>query len=151
MSLNNAQKENLKTLIDALNLGEYEQAWCALREGNCYCIGGVMCDMSNMGEWESATGGRYSFVVRESSYCCPDCTSYLPPKDVYTVPSQVQEFYGVTKDVASVLMEANDLLAPFNVIATALEWYVEDDGEGKKWAKAVRPYLRKITKERLQI
>ena len=151
MSLNNAQKENLKTLIDALNLGEYEQAWGALREGNCYCIGGVMCDMSNMGEWESATGGRYSFVVREPSYCCPDSTSCPPPKDIYILPSQVREYYGVTKDVATILMEANDLLAPFNVIATALEWYAEDDGEDERWAKAVWPYLTTPTKRRLNV
>ena len=150
MQLTEQQQENLAKLIDALNLGEYQQAWGALREGNCYCIGGVMCDISNMGEWKSVTGARYSFVLREQSYC-PDSTHCPPPKGIYIVPSQVQEFYGVTKDVASVLMEANDLLAPFKVIATALEWYAEDDGEGKKWAKAVWPYLSKITKERLNI
>lgn len=51
--------------IKALRSGEYKQNFGSLRDKDCYCAAGVLCDLyikENSGaEWERSHDGKYSF------------------------------------------------------------------------------------------
>lgn len=149
MSLTKSQKDNLNTLINTLEMGEYNQTRGILRRGDCYCIGGVMCDISGMGEWgrvlhETALKNEF---IGEDGFCfhpnveAEDFNFFPDRQYIGAVPSVVQVYYGMTDEAMSVLMDANDNDAPFRTMATALEQYIECDGEGEEWMNALRPYL----------
>lgn len=60
-----------KQLIDALRSGKYQHFTGALRCGDCFCALGVLCDISNLGNWRQ---GRYvvNDTVRSTSCIPPD-------------------------------------------------------------------------------
>ena len=69
------QKENRKIWVAALRSGDYRQGMNALRLGDCYCVMGVLCDVSNLGGWKRIKDSvvqSYSVNGNSSSHMIPD-------------------------------------------------------------------------------
>lgn len=54
---------NIQTLIAALRNGRYQQTAHYLRDGDCYCFAGVICDLYDPSRWHKneAPGKLYSY------------------------------------------------------------------------------------------
>lgn len=44
--------EAKEKIVAALRSGKYKQGRGQLRKGDCYCVWGVICDVSGLGEWD---------------------------------------------------------------------------------------------------
>jgi len=95
--------------IEALRSGKYKQGRFKLRtRDDCYCCLGVLCDVSNISEWE----------VNGSSYSYDGALSFLPP----SLWSQL------TPEERDYLMQMNDRGdMSFPIIADWIAVYVEED------------------------
>lgn len=89
-------KEAIRTWVEALRSGRYEQAVGALRDdADRYCCLGVACDVSGIGAWadtptEAAGLGRNAYrytPVRGN-----------PTSEIAALPPAVMEHYGLDSD-----------------------------------------------------
>lgn len=135
MQLTEQQQENLAKLIDALESNQYEQTKHRLRDNEGYCVGGVMCDISERGTWrlKSPMGHRYFEYALACSKQPGDDNSFIG-----VVPGVVALDFGLTRGVVEILSAANDEGADFLELANALKRYAHDDGQGTKWSQALR-------------
>lgn len=67
--------------VAALRSGEYEQDTKVMhRGGKCFCALGVLCDVSDKGEWVPVLGGEYnSFKTNGSSIASIYQSSWVTP------------------------------------------------------------------------
>ena len=91
----------------------YEQTTQVLRGEDGYCIGGVMCDMSDLGEWE-LKGQNWQFRVGDS-----DVAHY---KDI---PVAVIRHYGMPKSLSGLLIIKNDRGKSFRNISSYIREWME--------------------------
>lgn len=97
--------------LEALRSGKYDQTTGQLRDGNCFCCLGVLCDVFNPNGWEGVTG------TREWSYGeGPD-----EQHEVGVLPHDFKVTYGIGGDVESRLIEMNDDGQTFSQIANYIE------------------------------
>lgn len=85
-------KENRAALVAALRSGEFRQTTGNLRsrdeQGDCYCVLGVACEISGLGQWEAAGLKMFEYVPEAD------------PLDGRTggLPRVVREHFGFTTD-----------------------------------------------------
>ena len=140
------QKERLNDLIKRLENGEYKQAKGMLRVDDRYCISGVMCDLSGMGEWVEYNNE----CVEDDNECVEDDNektylsfSYNTPNGFHYMtlePSEVSKHFGLNMGASGILTQANDDGASFIRMAHALRIYLEDNGESTRWLKILNVY-----------
>ena len=135
MQLTEQQQENLANLIDGLVSNKYQQTRFTLRDDNGYCVGGVMCDISERGTWrlKSPMGHRYFEYNMAGSNLPTDADLFIS-----LVPAVVALDFGLTRGAVEILSAANDAGADFLELANALDRYAHDDGQGTKWSQALR-------------
>lgn len=105
------EAELKKKWIDALN--NYSQCIGQLRDcDNNYCCLGVLCDISNYGEWEDKGNGDYRY--RESQY--GNCNDER-------LPLGMVDSIGLDLDDEEVLINMNDSGCSFKEIG---EWIDEN-------------------------
>lgn len=101
-------------LLEALRDSKYQQIIGRLRRGDCFCVGGVMCDVhhkiSKRGKWvetnEHGMNGEklYAYAVRESTYGHTEGA----------VPKQVREYFGLNEVTGSSERPITDRLMDHN-------------------------------------
>lgn len=126
------QKERLNDLIEKLENGEYNQTKGRLRINDSYCISGVMCDLSSIGEWVEYDKNR---TYRSFFYKTPNSFIHATSE-----PPKVSKHFGLSTSVSAILAQANDNGASFPRIAHALRTYLEDNGESPRWLKMLNTY-----------
>jgi hypothetical protein len=111
--------------IEALESGEYEQAFGALRIGNCYCAEGVLCDVyrkyNKNVEWRA--GGVISNIYYIILY---DSAMYLQ-SSLYSMPKEIRRWIKLCIAPEYLLTLNDSLKLNFNQIATRLRkiWNLE--------------------------
>jgi hypothetical protein len=96
--------------IEALKSGEYSQAQNTLRDGNCFCCLGVLCDVIDKTKWKP---DRYP--LEESK--CPmlyEGVEIIPPRTVI-------DKAGLKIEQCQILAEMNDGGSSFTEIADYIE------------------------------
>ena len=119
--------ERVQDLVNALRSGEYKQTTEALKSGDCYCVLGVACEISGVGEFiqnprrqyleEYKAGGTRStsqlpFVVA-CHYGFPDGDPYietLPNGDQGASLSTLNDDRGYTFDMLADVIEHEYLI-----------------------------------------
>lgn len=90
--------------LQALRSGDYQQGGGCLRDPshNTYCCLGVLCDISQVGEWDKPERDDDEEDCEWQQYQAGnDSQAYLPPKTVL-------EAAGLNKENANKLTEMND-------------------------------------------
>ena len=100
-------------MLDALEEGRYEQTTQVLRGEDGYCIGGVMCDMSDLGKWE-LVGRDWQFRV-----------GHTRAKFHRDIPPEVIRHYGMPKSLSGLLIIKNDQRKSFRALATFIRQWME--------------------------
>ena len=88
--------------IQNLTDGTYEQGYSQLFDGHGYCCLGVLCDISDKGQWGKGDNyliGNYTFHFTLNK---DDQT------DGFSAPYVGDELFGLPKGIASTLMRMND-------------------------------------------
>lgn len=97
--------------LEALRSGKYDQTSGQLRDGNCFCCLGVLCDIFNPKGWE-ISGGIYEW------------TFGVGPNEEHEVgvlPFNFRITYGIEGDIEARLIDMNDDGMPFLRIADYIE------------------------------
>ena len=117
------QKEHRQKWVKALRSGDYEQGYGLMRtKDDKYCVMGVACDISGLGEWKlgRGVGGYYSeayaYKIEEAMHF-----GYLS--------IDVADYYGLNEEngsywkneVLSTLTSENDEKVSFNDLAYIIE------------------------------
>lgn len=106
--------ENIRKLVDAARSGEYEQVKGCLRRGDAFCIWGLACEISGLGEWKMYEPRDPDRYFRTET----DWGEYEPPWEV-------EEWLGLEFDTnlyaGETLSEMNDRGVPFSRLADVLE------------------------------
>jgi len=101
-------KENIEKWASALESGDYEQAYGVLRFDDSYCVWGVACDVSDMGDW-------VIFGVTEDNevmYAYEDTTMHT-----HKAPHSVSNWLGISPTVRDVIENKNDSGESFKDLA----------------------------------
>lgn len=126
--------------LAALRSGEYKQGMkCLMRESpegeRSYCCLGVLCDVSDTGEWEQRTVGG---EVQEQFYWRSMDNQGLPKINTADVPNHLARPWGLLEllktgslsDKQTKLMEMNDSgRCSFDKIADWIEENIPTDGD----------------------
>ena len=134
--LTNEQVGRVKTLIEALESGEYKKGkHCLRNERNEFCCLGVACDLSGLGEWGAPEGGEHNYQQQGIDEN-PTPESWF---NSCVLPEVVREYYGLPhrfgflvaeKFQASGLTNLNDSTATFaEVIEELKRWLEENRGK----------------------
>lgn len=82
------REEKLERWCNALESGHYKQGSGALQAGGCFCCLGVLCDISELGDWDVETG-----YDTELAYRVDDSTK---GSGVLYPPEPVLDWIGLT-------------------------------------------------------
>lgn len=105
-----------QAFLDALRSGRYRQGKGLLRGPDdrgrqCYCAGGVLADLSGLGEWDGV-----GFHLHDPSFEGGNHDS------VISVPMDVQDYFGMDLIGCNRIMDLNDsALLSFREIADRIE------------------------------
>lgn len=83
--------EVAKQWAEALRSGKYEQGQAQLRRADFYCCLGVLCDISGIGEWNTADG----YNIGEFGYS-------------FNIPSEIRSWSGLSDSGGMILAGIND-------------------------------------------
>ena len=103
--------------INALRSGEYKQVRNSLRTPDGFCVLGVACDVSNLGEWDEH--GNY----RTESYDAAQEPWLNVPQEVYHALS-LDEHNFFDRHFLSALTHANDNGIHFDEMADKIKIYL---------------------------
>jgi hypothetical protein len=86
---------NIEQAAKALIEGKYRHTRGRLRSGNCFCVGGVLCDMSGLGEWQNEC---YRTTTDGAKFVVPDPVCrfyglfdpYVAYREGYTVATRLE-------------------------------------------------------------
>jgi len=119
-----SQREWRKRYIIALECNDYKQGVGMLKCPNgTYCALGVMCDISNLGNWVPRMKGDWVHRTRGGPIE-PVYSSYIYLKHRADLPYQVKDLFGINDDLESALIGLNDFcLRSFKEIAFTLQKY----------------------------
>lgn len=105
--------------VEKLRSGEYKQTKGGLRNDDCFCALGVLCDISGLGTWEKQKRTPYDrWQIYSFKSKASECLGALP--------HDISEWAGLSMHEEDVISKMNDGGASFEVIAD----YVE-----KNWEK----------------
>ena len=105
MKLTTEQRQNMDKLIEALDSGDYQQTRNFLRARDKYCIGGVMCDLSNYGDWTKTSTNLYAFQHDGKTH-----HNFLP--------TPVMNLFGINGPTMAELQRLNDSGSTFSDLPT---------------------------------
>lgn len=112
--ITNLNKEFIQKWIEALRSGRYDQGRGALNRDNKFCCLGVVCDISDLGQWESPEDGfTIEYVVGIN-------------RDAAKLPISVMGLIGIDRAIQSHLIQMNDSGMSFKEIADYLEELIND-------------------------
>jgi hypothetical protein len=104
--------------VEALRSGEYKQTKGTLRDGDSFCCLGVLCDITQHGQWVKPS---------EAGVYRPGVYRYHLGGDVYSTmyfPWRLKPEFGLTDDDLHPLMDMNDKGQSFAQIAAHIEVYL---------------------------
>jgi hypothetical protein len=96
--------------VEALRSGEYSQTQNWLRDGEGFCCLGVLCDLSQLGEWSPSNEGSMQRYTVGKDY---HRTQFLP--------FAVKEISGLSGDDCDPIVKMNDDGKSFAEIADYIE------------------------------
>lgn len=116
--MNKINPEAKTKIVEALRSGNYTQGIGQLRTNqNCFCVWGVICDVSGKGKWETDSRGDGLYVGEARTSSCS------PPQEVEAWVGTTDE--GAVKvtidDLTADLMTHNDQGHTFEELANAIE------------------------------
>lgn len=94
--------------LEALRSGRYDQTTGQLRNGNCFCCLGVLCDVFNPNAWEIEGDWSYGEGPDQSH-------------EVGVLPHNFRITYGIDPVLEALLIEMNDDGRTFSEIANYIE------------------------------
>lgn len=103
-----------KQLIDALKSGKYKWTEGRLRQDDCFCVLGVLCDISGLGTWSDDE----SYIVEgddDPLFCTP--------------PLAVTRWAGLAHDEMNQLWIINDDSTSYDRVIRYLEQTCENQSE----------------------
>ena len=104
--------------IDALTSGAYKQGRFRLkRTKEAFCCLGVLCDISETGQWITAKNGEHFFYPHAGS----TMLCHGAERCISGLSWQLRECLGLPADAHLNLVQMNDNKVPFNEIAAWIE------------------------------
>lgn len=137
------QATNLRTWIDALRSDKYRQTTSYLHTEEGYCCLGVGCDITPEGghpTWKPASrmrvnlGGELYEEDRRSEQGGL-VYEYARGGDLYVMPAEIRERYGITDRDQTHLTDMNDNGRSFTEIADWLETYILNASPAERHAR----------------
>lgn len=99
--------------LEALRSGRYDQTTGQLRDGNCFCCLGVLCDVFDPEAWDIGGIGD----VPEWSYG----EGHDQRSEVAVLPQNFRITYGISPAVQDHVVQMNDAGKTFSEIANYIE------------------------------
>ena len=115
------QAEHRAALCEALRSGRYVRTEGSLRlsldDEISYCVWGVACDVSGLGEWDEygSDAGHIAYTYRT------DLTDITPPEGATHPPQDVTYYYGMGIVVGGLIYRNDDEGMPFDELADLIE------------------------------
>ena len=120
--LTEEQKELRAKFLVALKSGEYKQGRGRLKRGDQYCVLGLMCEVSQCGNWINKLGNVGWAHKACSKDFNPEYSADYYMKHAADLPKEVLEAYNISHKFESTLMVLNDFAnETFSEIAQFLE------------------------------
>jgi hypothetical protein len=102
MRVNIRNMRNMRKWVSALRSGKYKQGQCALRYRGRFCVLGVACDVSGLGEWRGRDFDLDEYAVRDG-----DASPVV-------MPLEVADWYGVASSPAVKTTRGCEFLTTLN-------------------------------------